>query len=422
MNAILDSLNISSGDENIITEDNLNDNLRLNRDFLHRLREGSKHGGKQRLVVALNRKQRRAYGRLRDEEIQVIDIRQVHPTCKALLNQETGAVDFPNGLQIRKDDTTDLHTITKFEDLLISGQWEVTRDQMIVIVLPECYQYIDPTTGIKVIYGVLDGNHRYQSIDRLGEEVLFAWVVEFDDLIDIYEFGNAFCNRESNVVNERTHDDVAHSLSCSAIHPGHPLNERLEQTRLEGYTGPTVDEILEDYLRKIYDYTRKNQIDAVIMRFNQEENHQFHSSFKRYDSEQVDNMIQMCRPDWKPMPGVSSATKIMTNTKETIAAFPWIYRGSEVTNLIKKMAQAWKQSPDKTLISCYAPLASDASNYTENTVHHLDEKVKREVFDSLREITEFGNAFFHSDEGVNVRFSRLPVYGPEQERKDLIQH
>ena len=187
-------------------------------------------------------------------------------------------------MQIRKDDTTDLDTITKFEDLLISGQWEVTRDQMIVIVLPECYQYIDPATGIKVIYGVLDGNHRYQAIDRLGEEVLFAWVVEFDDLIDIYEFGNAFCNRESNVVNERTHDDVAHSLSQSAIHPGHPLNERLEQTKLEGYTGPTVDEILEDYLRKIYDYTRKNQIDAVIMRFNQEENHQFHSSFKRYDS------------------------------------------------------------------------------------------------------------------------------------------
>ena len=422
MDTLTQTFNISSGEESIITEDNLNDNLRLNYDFLHRLREGSKHGGKKRLVVALNRKQRRAYGRLRNEEIQVIDIRQVHPTCKPLLNQETGGVDFPNGLQIRKDETTDPETITKFEDLLISGQWEVTRDQMIVIVLPECYQYIDPVTGIKVIYAVLDGNHRYQSINRLGEEVLFAWVVEFDDLIDIYEFGNAFCNRDSNVVNQRTHDDVAYSLSCSATHPGHPLNERLEQTKLEGYTGPSIDEILEDYLREVYDYRRKNQIDAVIKRFDQEENHQFHSSFKKYDSEQVDNMIKMCRPDWKPMPGISSATKIMTNTKETIAAFPWIYRGSESLSLIKKMAQAWKQFPDKTLISCYAPLQSDANGYNENTIHQLDDKVKKEIHDSLREITEFGNAFFHSDEGVNVRFSRLPVYDTEIDRMDLVQH
>ena len=122
----------------------------------------------------MNRKQRRAYGRLRDEEIQVIDIRQVHPTCKALINQDTGDVDFPNGLQIRKDETTDIETISKFEDLLNNGQWEVTRDQMIVIPLPECYQYIDPITGIKVIYAVIDGNHRYQAIDRSGEKVLFA--------------------------------------------------------------------------------------------------------------------------------------------------------------------------------------------------------------------------------------------------------
>lgn len=422
MNSIIDTLNVSNGEENIITEDNLNKNLRLNTEFLHKLRQGSEHGGKHRLVAALNRRQRRAYGRLRDKDIQVIDIRQVHPTCKTLLNQETGIVDFPNGLQIRKDDTTDLETITKFEDLLISGQWEVTRDQMIVVVLPECYQYIDPVTGIKVIYGVLDGNHRYQAICRLGEEVLFAWVVEFNDLIDIYEFGNAFCNRDANVVNPRTHADVAYSLTQTAVHPGTPLNERLEKTKLEGYTGDSIDQILEDYLKENYDYKRKNQIDAVINRFNQQDNHKFYSSFKRYDSEQLDLMIEKCRPDWKNMPGISSAAKILTNQQETIVVIPWLNRGSEATNVIKKMSKAWKEFPGMTIHSCYAPIPSDASNYIESTVHNLDAKVKKEFFDTLKDITDFGNAYFYSDEGVNIRTTRLPVYRGEMEKNDLIQY
>ena len=416
------TFNMSSDEENLITENNLDENLKLNTEFLHKLREGSKHGGKKRLVAALNRKQRRAYGRLRDEEIQVIDIRQVHPTCKALINQDTGDVDFPNGLQIRKDETTDIETISKFEDLLNNGQWEVTRDQMIVILLPECYQYIDPITGIKVIYAVIDGNHRYQAIDRSGEKVLFAWIVEFDELIDIYEFGNAFCNRDSNVVNPRTHADVAHALTKIATHPTSSLHQQLEQTKTKGYNGSSIDKILEDYLRERYDYTRKNSIAAVINKFNATGDHKYHSDFKRYDADQLNIMIESCRPDWKDMPGVSSAAKILTNKQETVVILPWLHRGTEMYNVIKKMANAHKNYPGKTIVSCYAPLPHDAGRYTEKDIDNLDSSIKKQMFDTLKEITDFGNAYFYSDEGVNVRTTRLPVYSEEVNKNELIQY
>ena len=238
----------------IITEENLNENLFFNSENLahHRAMAELPQGGYYRLNTALNRRQRRAYGRMLKKQLQAIDIRQIHPPCVPLSNRKTGEVTYPNGLQIRKDVTTNADTIAKFQKVIAAKEWEATKDQMMLIVLPEEYQYIDELTGVKVIYGLLDGNHRFKAITGLGEDVIFAWVLDMN-LGEIWEFGNAFCNRDTNVVQPRTNADISNALVKTVIDPESDLHKLVEATKEEGYTGKSIDEILEDKLRQDYD-------------------------------------------------------------------------------------------------------------------------------------------------------------------------
>ena len=79
----------------IITEENLNENLFFNSENLahHRAMAELPQGGYYRLNTALNRRQRRAYGRMLKKQLQAIDIRQIH-LLRTSSNRKTGEVTY----------------------------------------------------------------------------------------------------------------------------------------------------------------------------------------------------------------------------------------------------------------------------------------------------------------------------------------
>ena len=403
----------------IITEENLNENLFFNSENLahHRAMAELPQGGYYRLNTALNRRQRRAYGRMLKKQLQAIDIRQIHPPCVPLSNRKTGEVTYPNGLQIRKDVTTNADTIAKFQKVIAAKEWEATKDQMMLIVLPEEYQYIDELTSVKVIYGLLDGNHRFKAITGLGEDVIFAWVLDMN-LGEIWEFGNAFCNRDTNVVQPRTNADISNALVKTVIDPESDLHKLVEATKEEGYTGKSIDEILEDKLRQDYDVDG-TQINAVLRIFNASEEHEYHSDIKRYYASEVSEWVARNRPGWVIMDGAKTSEGIYRNPETDQICFVYIDKGSVMLHTVLKLAKMVQQYPEKGFMVIHVISPEVANSYTEESIKAKDTVIKTEFYEMIKDIANLGN-MLDTDKGVNIRHARLPLYPNEMTRNNLI--
>ena len=386
------------------TENEMNPNRTFNKEFLDELNNMQDVcGAKERLLAALNRRQRRKYGRLiKNGKINGIDIRQIHAPGEKLYNQNTGVLDYPNGLQIRADISTDDKVVFTFGNVITNNQWDKTKDQMILILLPEEYQYVDKNTNIRVIYGILDGNHRYKAAVSKLEEFICAWIVEMN-LGEIYEFGNAYCNRDDNVVKPRTNRDMANALVLTANDLNSDLYEDLNKIEQDDEKRDSkIKDILEKKLQDDYQLDMRT-IPAVIRIFSDSEGHHYTPDMKPYTAPTINSWIVAHKKDWTPF---RKDIGVGIFRKDNAIFIVFQEKGTNIDAAIMKAAKIRKDHPDLIIHMVAVPdndaglQAKDISKWGQNT--------KTSFFNHLSIIGEY-HKYLQQDDAIVPSFSRIPV-------------
>ena len=182
-----------------IEEQEINENLLFNSDLLERCRKHS-----PRIVKSLV-----GYGKLYKEELQLVDMRQVHPAGREITNNDTKEV-LPKGFQVRSDINIDTGNRDAIAHDISQNDWDPYQPQMILFKLPKEYRYVN-NDGIEVIWGILDGNHRFDAASQQLQERIIAWLVDMP-LNKVRKYGNAEANRQKNSSKPRSNQDIADSI------------------------------------------------------------------------------------------------------------------------------------------------------------------------------------------------------------------
>lgn len=386
------------------TENEMNPNRMFNKKFLSELNKMQDVcGAKERLLAALNRRQRRKYGRLiKNGRINGIDLRQIHAPGAPLHNQKTGVLDYPNGLQIRANTSTDENTVFKFGNIIAHKQWDKTKDQIILILLPEEYQYVDEETGIRVIYGILDGNHRFKAAESKLEEFVCAWIVEMD-LGEIYEFGNAYCNRDDNVVKPRTNEDMANSLVLTANNPNSDLYADLSEIdEKDEERDNKVNDVLENKLKVDYQLDMRT-IPAVIRIFFDSEGHHYTPDMKPYTSPSITSWVVDSKKEWQPYCKDFGAN---IYKKDNAIFIVFQHKGENIDAAIMKAARVNKDFPESTIHIVAVP--NNDAGLQAKDLHEWGQKLRETFYSRIELIGGYRN-YLQEDDAVIPSFSRIPV-------------
>ena len=130
------------------------------------------------------------------------------------------------------------------------------------------------------------------------EEFVCAWIVEMD--LEIYEFGNAYCNRDDNVVKPRTNEDMANSLVLTANNPNSDLYADLSEIdEKDEERDNKVNDVLENKLKVDYQLDMRT-IPAVIRIFFDSEGHHYTPDMKPYTSPSVIPWVIGSKKEWQP--------------------------------------------------------------------------------------------------------------------------
>ena len=182
-----------------IEDQEINEKLTFNSDLVSRCRKHS-----PRIVNTL-----KGYGKLLEEELQLVDMRQVHPAGREITNNDTKEV-LPKGFQVRSDINIDTGNRDAIAHDISQNDWDPYQPQMILFKLPKEYRYVN-NDGIEVIWGILDGNHRFDAASQQLQERIIAWLVDMP-LNKIRKYGNAEANRQKNSSKPRSNQDIADSI------------------------------------------------------------------------------------------------------------------------------------------------------------------------------------------------------------------
>ena len=178
----------------------VNENLCFNTKLLEECRKYSE---------SIETKLNKYGGTLLNDQLDLYELKKIHPVGKSLMNQKTKKVDYPNGLQIRSNMITNTDTVDLFKEIIEKRTWNPRRNQVILILLPEEYRYHD-NDGNHVIYGIIDGNHRIDAASII-EEFIIAWLIDMP-LNKIRKYGNAVCNKVEEAVLGRSDEDIIESI------------------------------------------------------------------------------------------------------------------------------------------------------------------------------------------------------------------
>ena len=259
-------------------EHTINENLLFNSEMLNRCRAECKHDIS--LAVAQHG------GKMISNVLELIDIRSVHPAGKEIKNNKTGKV-LPKGFQIRYDTNIDnAHKNDILEDMW-NGDWLPSAPAIVLFRLPEEYQYIGED-GIKVIWGIIDGAHRFDAADDANQENIIAWLVDME-IDKIRKFANAELNRVKYGAKSRTDNDIAASVIVSYKDETSDLYARIENAE-EGET----NQILIDEIKS---YHVKDQTAGKILRIIMHDPDVIVDR-KEYDAKRMTNYIAEHRVTW----------------------------------------------------------------------------------------------------------------------------
>tara|TARA_B100000214_G_scaffold92141_1_gene63728 strand:- start:1217 stop:2425 length:1209 start_codon:yes stop_codon:yes gene_type:complete len=277
-NVVQDYENLNSAFDSLFPDYQPNENLLFNTELLNRCRQECKHKIDVQVL---------AYGgKMVTNVLELIDIRTVHPAGKEIKNNKTGKV-LPKGFQIRFDTNIDIaHKDDILEDIW-SRDWLPSAPQMVFFRLPKEYQYVGDD-GVQVVWGIIDGAHRYDAADDANETSVIGWLVDME-IDKIRKFANAELNRVKYGAKARTNNDIAASVCISYKDETSDLYAKI-QVAEEG----DVNQILLD---EIMTYHVKSQTAGAILRIIMHDPDVVVDR-KEYDSKRMSNYIAEHKLDW----------------------------------------------------------------------------------------------------------------------------
>ena len=276
-NVVQDYENLNSTFVTDYLDYEVNENLLFNSELLNRCREECKHKIDVQVL---------AYGgKMVTNVLELIDIRTVHPAGKEIRNNDTGDV-LSKGFQIRFDTNIDIaHKNDILEDIW-SRDWLPSAPQMVFFRLPIEYQYVD--NGVKVVWGIVDGAHRYDAADDANEEGVIGWLIDME-VDKIRKFANAELNRVKYGAKARTNNDIAASVCVSYKDETSDLYAKIQVAEEEDVNQILLDEIMT--------YHVKSQTAGAILRIIMHDPNVVVNR-KEYDSKRMTNYIAEHKLDW----------------------------------------------------------------------------------------------------------------------------
>jgi len=134
-----------------------------------------------------------------EDELQLIDIREIHPPGKDLhYKDENGKPQvIVNGFQTRQI-IIDEDQVENISNDIKDRYWQGEQLAPVYFILPKIMQYSHPDDpNIMVKYGIIEGNHRTESARRAEQDNMIGWIVDFD-LPSIRKIANLVFNTPRN--------------------------------------------------------------------------------------------------------------------------------------------------------------------------------------------------------------------------------
>ena len=376
-----------------IEDQEINENLLFNSDLLERCRKHS-----PRIVKSLV-----GYGKLYKEELQLVDMREVHPAGKEI-QSKTGKV-LPKGFQVRTDITIDSVNRDAIAYDISQKDWSPYAEQVILFLLPEEYRYRNDD-GIEVIYGILDGNHRYDAASQQYEERVVAWLVDMP-LNKIRKYGNAEANRQKNSSKPRSNQDIADSIKMDIEDTTTQLSKEVKKA--EDSKELNVSDIIR---KEIEDYkVHPNTVPAILRIIIHESN--IVVDRKDYDSTRRALFISEYLPSYVKVKGKEWDYE----TPEGVRVILIEASGSNhiiVANKICKM-----QNENDPICVTFSNAKGD--KVTPENRDTLRRKFMLKVYEGMHENHEGYERIFVKKNAINPSFECLPELADELETNELIR-
>jgi len=379
------------------TEDQeVNENLVFNSDLLERCRKHS-----PRIVKSL-----KGYGKLYKEELQLVDMRQVHPAGKEIRNNKTGEV-LPKGFQVRSDMLIDSVNRDAIAYDISQKDWDPYAEQIILFLLPEEYKYTN-NDGIEVVWGILNGNHRYDAASQQLQENIISWLVDMP-LNKIRKYGNAEANRQKNSSKPRSNQDIAVSVMMMMDDPTTKLHEDLKKAEESGKI-KKIDIVKEE----LKDYHLHGNTVPAILRIIIHESKQELSERKDYDSKRRAGYISEFYPEYFKVTGKDWDYE----TREGVRVILIESSGSNYVIVAHKICKMQKENNDP--ISIVFSNAKDAKVTKENR-DAIRRKFQTQIYGVIKEMHDGYDKIFDKKTAVVPTFECLPELSDEFDTNQLIR-
>ncbi len=378
-----------------VEEESVNEKLLFNSDLLERCRKHS-----PRIVKSLV-----GYGKLYKEELQLVDMRQVHPAGKEIKNNRTGKV-LPKGFQVRTDITIDSVNRDAIAYDIAQKDWSPYAEQIILFLLPEEYRYVN-NDGIEVIWGILDGNHRYDAADEQYEERIIAWLVDMP-LNKIRKYGNAEANRQKNSSKPRSNQDIADSIKMDIEDSTTQLYKEIKKAE------DSKDLNVSDVIRKeIEDYkVHPNTVPAILRIIIHETN--VVVDRKDYDSTRRSLYISEFCPTYLRVKGKEWDYE----TSDGVRVILIEASGSNHVIVAHKICKMQKENNDPISV-VFSNAKGD--KVTKENRDILRRKFMTKVYDVIKDIADGHDRIFVKKNAVGLSFECLPELEDELETNQLIR-
>lgn len=377
-----------------IEDQEINENLLFNSDLLERCRKHS-----PRIVKSLV-----GYGKLYKEELQLVDMRQVHPAGKEIQSIKTGKV-LPKGFQVRTDITIDSVNRDAIAYDISQKDWSPYAEQVILFLLPEEYRYRNDD-GIEVIYGILDGNHRYDAASQQYEERVVAWLVDMP-LNKIRKYGNAEANRQKNSSKPRSNQDIADSIKMDIEDTTTQLSKEIKKAEdsKELNVSDIIRKEIEDY--KVHPNTIPAILRIIIHESNIVVDRKDYDSIRRalFISEYLPSYVKVKGKEWD------------YETPEGVRVILIEASGSNHIIVANKICKMQKENDP----ICVTFSNAKGDKVTPENRDTLRRKFMLKVYEVMQENHEGYDRIFVKKNAINPSFECLPELADELETNELIR-
>jgi len=371
----------------------INENLLFNSDLLEKCRIFSP-------PIAPSLK---GYGKLVEDQLQLIDMRQVHPAGREIRNKKTGEV-LPKGFQVRTDITIDHGNRDAILQDIEQNDWNSHAKQIILFLLPDEFKYWKD--GVEVIYGILDGNHRYDAASMAAQENIIAWLVDIP-LKKLRKYGNAEANRQQNSSKPRSNQDIADSIKIDLDDSTTQLSKDVKKA--EDDDELDVREVLS---RELDDYHVHPKTKHPIIRIIIDESN-IVVDRKDYDAKTREYYVSEFCTSWIKVKGKD------WDYETTDGVRVILIEASGSNDLIVSGKISRMQNSNVPISICFSN--AKGQKVTKDNRDKIRRQFMEKVFKNIRVIGEADQKLFIKKNGVIPSFECLPELADELETNKLIR-